>query len=325
MAYYPILAISLVLPFDSLSSILRGFFFGKERMTPHVISHISEQIVRLSFMLFILPTILPKGIVFTTTSLILINVLSEFISSVVLIFFLPKKFKIEKIDLKPNIESGKDVLYTALPTTATRIIGTISYFFEPIILTYVLNLNGYTTNYITTQYGIINGFVMPILLLPGFFTNAISNALLPIISREYAKKNYSYIKRKLKQAILFSLLIGIPSTLIIYLFPEFFLNILYKTTHGALYIKHIAFFFIIYYIEAPLSAFLQATNKATDVMYDNLIGIIFKTVSLFLLCYIKEIGLYGLLISMGINIFITTLRHFIHIKKLFKEKDYSSN
>ena len=39
-AYLPILAISLVLPFDSLSSILRGFFFGKEKMIPHVISNI---------------------------------------------------------------------------------------------------------------------------------------------------------------------------------------------------------------------------------------------------------------------------------------------
>ena len=323
MAYYPILAISLVLPFDSLSSILRGFFFGKEKMTPHVVSHISEQIIRLLFMILVLPSLLSKGIIYTTTSLILINVLSELISSLVLIFFLPKSFKVKRCDLKGNTESTKDVLQTALPTTATRIIGTISYFFEPIILTYVLPLNGYTTNYITTQYGIINGFVMPILLLPGFFTNAISNALLPIISREYARKNYNYIKKKLKQAILFSLLIGAPATLIIYLFPEVFLSFLYKTVHGSLYIKHIAFFFLLYYIEAPLASFLQATNKATDVMYDNIIGIILKTVCLFLLCFIKGIGLYSLLISMGVNILITTIRHIFHIRKLFKEKEYS--
>ncbi|MGN1352614.1 MAG: oligosaccharide flippase family protein, partial [Bacilli bacterium] len=228
-AYLPILAISLVLPFDSLSSILRGFFFGKEKMIPHVISNISEQIVRLLFMIIILPKIIYKGIIFVTTSLILINVLSELVSSLVLIFFLPKQFKIERKDLKPSFTSMGNVLGTALPTTATRIIGTISFFFEPIILTYVLSLNGYSTNYIVTQYGVINGFVMPILLLPGFFTNAISNALLPVISREYSKKNYTYIKRKLKQAIIYSLLIGIPATIIIIMYPDFFLKLLYKT------------------------------------------------------------------------------------------------
>ena len=317
-AYYPILSISLVLPFDSLSSILRGFFFGKEKMVPHVTSNISEQIVRLLFMIFLLPKILPYGLVITTTSLILINVLSELVSSLVLIFFLPKKFKIEKKDIRPNFRSSLNVLETALPTTATRIIGTISFFFEPIILTYVLSLNGYSTSYIVREYGVINGFVMPILLLPSFFTNAISNALLPVISREHAKKNYKYIKKKLQEAIFFSLLVGIPATILIIIFPEFFLNFLYKTNHGIFYIKKIAFVFILYYLELPLASFLQATNMAKEVMYDNLIGIIFKTICLFLLSFIPNIGLYSLLISSAINILITTLRHIKHIKDLFK-------
>lgn len=319
-AYLPILAISLVLPFDSLSSILRGFFFGKEKMIPHVISNISEQITRLLFMILILPKIINRGLMFTTTSLILINVLSEFISSLVLIFFLPKNFKIKKNDLKPSIRSSKNVLETALPTTAVRIVGTISYFFEPIILTYVLGLNGYNNHFIVTQYGVINGFVMPILLMPGFFTNAISNALLPVISKEYTNRNYKYIKRKLKQAIFYSLLIGVPSIILINIYPEFFLNLLYKTTHGASYIKKISFIFILYYIEAPLSTFLLATNQAKEVMYDNFIGIIFKTVALFLLGFIPNIGLYSLLISSGINIFITTIRHLKHVKNVLKKE-----
>ena len=322
-AYLPILAISLVLPFDSLSSILRGFFFGKEKMIPHVVSNISEQIVRLLFMFLILPKLITKGIVFTTTSLILINVLSELVASLVLIFFLPKKFKIEKQDLKPNFNSMGSVLEVALPTTLTRIIGTISFFFEPIILTYVLSLNNYSISYITTEYGVINGFVMPILLLPGFFTGAISSALLPVISREYQTliqmlDVMGFVHEMIKQAIFSSLLIGIPATLIIAMYPDFFLNMLYKTSHGASYIKKIAFIFILFYIEAPLATFLQATNKAKEVMYDNFIGIILKTVFLFLLSFIKGIGLYSLLIASGINILITTTRHIKHIKILFK-------
>ena len=201
----------------------------------------------------------------------------------------------------------------------TRIIGTISFFFEPIILTYILTKNGYTTNYVTTEYGIINAFVMPVLLLPGFFTNAISSALLPVISREYSKGNKSYVKKKLKQAITYSLLIGGISTIIIFLFPNYFLNLLYKTTIGANYIKNISFIFLIYYIEAPLASFLQATNHANLMLYDNLIGVIFKTIFLILLSFIPNIGIYSLLISSGINIFITTIRHIIHIKKVINQ------
>ncbi len=316
-AYLPILSISLVLPFDSLSSMLRGFFFGKEKMTPHVISHLMEQIIRLFLMFLIIPLFKDKGTMIATTALILINVFSEISASLVLIFFLPKKFTIKRIDLKPNFHYLRDVLSVAIPTTSTRIIGTIGYFLEPIILTFVLLKVGYTSSYITTEYGIITAFVMPILLLPSFFTNAISNAMFPIIAREYVKKNLFYIKNKLKQALAFSLIIAIVSLLLINLFPSFLLFFFYKTTLGVDYLRFLSPIFLLYSLEAPLSSFLEATNHAKDAMYDNFLGIIIKTFFLFLLSFLK-IGLYSLLISMIINILIVTIRHIINIKKIIK-------
>lgn len=314
-AYLPILAISLVLPFDSLSSMLRGFFFGKEKMTPHVISHLAEQIVRLLLMFLVIPLFKEKGIVYQTTALILINVISEIASSLVLIFFLPKRFTIKKIDLKPSFHYLKNVLSVAIPTTTTRIIGTIGYFLEPIILTFVLLKCGYTTKFITTEYGVITAFVMPILLLPSFFTTAISNAMFPIISREYVKKNIFYIKKKLWQAINFSLIIALVSIVLINLFPQFLLNFFYKTNLGIDYLRFLSPIFILYSLESPLAAFLEATNHAKWAMYDNLFGIIIKTVILFILSYLK-IGMYGLLISMIINILIVTIRHVLNIRKI---------
>ena len=316
-AYLPILSISLVLPFDSLSSMLRGFFFGKEKMTPHVISHLIEQVVRLILMIFIIPLFSDKSTTTATTILILINVISELFSSLVLIFFLPKRFTIKKIDLKPDFSYLKNVLSISIPTTTTRIIGTIGYFLEPIILTNVLLKVGYDSEFITNEYGIITAFVMPILLLPGFFTTSISNAMFPIISREYAKRNIIYIKKKLKQAIIFSLIIAIISLLFINIFPKFLLNFFYKTDLGVNYLRFLSPIFILYSLESPLSAFLEATNHAKKVMMDNLIGIIIKTISLFILSFTK-IGMYSLLISMIFNILIVTIRHIISIRKILK-------
>ena len=317
-AYLPILAISLVLPFDSLSSMLRGFFFGKEKMTPHVLSHLMEQIVRLILMFLVIPIFKDKGSIYQTTALILINVFSEISASIILIFFLPKKFMIKKIDLKPSFSYLKNVLSVAIPTTTTRIIGTIGYFFEPIILTFVLMKVGYQSSYIVTEYGIITAFVMPILLLPSFFTNAISNAMFPIISREYAKNNKLYIKKKLWQTIYLSLFIAIISIIFINLFPSKLLMFFYKTNLGVNYLRFLSPIFILFSLEAPLSSFLEATGNAKKAMYDNLIGIIIKTLLLYLLSYLK-IGLYSLLISMIINILIVTIRHILNIKKVLRK------
>ncbi len=311
---YPILAIALVLPFDSLSSILRGYFFGKQRMFPHMISLIIEQLVRLSLFILIIPTLLEKSIIYAVTGLILVNMISELSSIIILLFFIPNKKKIRKKEIIPDLSNVKNVLSIALPTTGSRLIGSICYFFEPIILTLSLSAIGYSNDYIVTEYGIIEGYVLPLLMLPNFFTNALSSALMPIISRNYVLGNRKEIRKKLKQVILISLLIGIPSTLILMLNPTFFLNIIYKTTKGGNYLKIIAPFFIILYIQAPFASVLQAINKSKNIMYDNLVGTITKII-LISICSMFKIGLYSFLIAMIANILLVTFLHFKTIKK----------
>ena len=97
--YLPILAIAVVIPFTSLSSICRSYFFGKEKMTPHVISNLIEDIVRLTLMIIGIPYFLPKGLEYAVCYIILSNVISELASILILFLFLPKKLQIKKEDL----------------------------------------------------------------------------------------------------------------------------------------------------------------------------------------------------------------------------------
>lgn len=313
-ALYPILAIAIVLPFDSLSSILRGFFFGKQRMLPHTISLITEQLVRLTLIVLITPTLLEKSIIYAVVGLVAVNMLSELSSIIMLLFFIPNKKNIKKKEIAPDLQNIKNVLSIALPTTGSRLIGSICYFFEPIILTFSLTLMGYSSNYIITEYGVIEGYVLPLLMLPNFFTNALSSALIPVVSRNYVLGNKKEIKRKLKQVVIISLLIGIPLTLTLMINPVFFLNKIYKTIHGGDYLKFIAPFFILLYVQGPFASMLQAMNKSKKIMYDNLIGTSVKIILIFL-CSIFKIGLYGFLIAMIANILIVTSLHFKTIKK----------
>lgn len=312
--YYPILAIGLVLPFDSLSSILRGYFFGKQKMIPHVLSNIFEQIVRLVLIIIITPKLYNINIIYGVTSLVLVNVISEFTSIFVLFFFLPRNFKIKNSDLKIDTSNIKDILNIAIPTTGGRLIGSIGYFLEPIILNISFSISNRGNIF---EYGIVEGYVMNLLLLPGFFTNAISSALLPIVSNLYYKKNISSIKSKLKLSIKISFFIGLVFTIIIILFPEVFLKFIYNTTLGVNYLRFLAPFFLIYYIQAPLASILQAINMSKYIMFDNLFGIIIKLIVMFILSI--YLGIYGFLISMCVNILIVTISHYIHVKNALKK------
>lgn len=316
-AYYSLICIGLVLPFISISSILRGYFFGKQKMFPHVLSNVTEDIARLIALIIGIPIFLKFGLSYAVAFVVLVNIISELTSILILFFFLPKSFKISKEDLKPNKKNIKDVFSIGIPTTASRIIGSIGFFFEPIILTYVLIKIGYTNDFIVTEYGILNGYIMPLVLLPSFFTQAISQALIPSISKAHSKKNYDYINKRVKLAIFLSLLIGVPATIIFELWPEIPLNFIYNTNIGINYLKVLAPICLIHYIQAPLTACLQAMGKAKEAMNGTLAGTIIRIISLYIFSYMK-IGLWGLIISSALNMFYVTIHQYLCIKKALK-------
>lgn len=314
-----ILSIAFILPFISISNMLRSYFFGKQRMYPHVITNVLEDIVRLLIIILFLPYFLKLGIMYATAFIILTNIASELTSIIIFIILLPN-FKISKKELKPDKKSLKELLNICIPTTGSRLIGSIGYFLEPIILTYVLLKAGYTNKYIINEYGIINGYVMPLILLPSFFTSALSNALIPIVSNNYEKHNYKYIKRKIKQAIFYSLLIGIPATIIFLGFPEIPLKYIYNTNQGINYIKFLAPICLLHYIQSPISSSLQAMGKAKISLKGTLYGVIIRTTLLFILCHLK-IGIWGLILATTSNIIFVTLYDLYNVKKVLKNKN----
>lgn len=316
-SYYALICTSLVLPFISISSILRGYFFGKQRMIPHVVSNITEDIVRLIVIAIGIPIFLKNGIEYAVAFIVLSNIFSELTSIFILFFFIPKNFKLEKKDFIPEKKTMKNVFSIAVPTTGSRLIGNIGHFLEPIILTTILLKSGYTNNFLVKEYGIINGYVMPLILLPSFFTVAISQALIPIVSNAYSNNNLKYTKKKIKQACLISLLIGIPATIIFELFPHFLLKFIYNTNEGITYIKFLAPICLLHYIQAPISSSLQAMGKAKDGMMGTLFGMISRTIILMLLCYLR-IGLWSLILATSFNIIFVTIYDYKKLKKYLK-------
>lgn len=310
---YGVISIAFILPFISISNMLRSYFFAKQRMFPHVITNVLEDIVKLIFIIIGLPYFLKLGIEYAIAFIMITNIASELTSIIIFICLLPN-FKMSKSELKPTKKTIKDLFSICIPTTGSRLIGNIGYFLEPIILTYVLLKIGYSNDFIINEYGIINGYVMPMILLPSFFTAALSNALIPIVSNHYEKGNFNYVKRKIKQAIFYSLMIGIPATIIFLAIPEIPLKYIYNTNLGINYIKFLAPICLLHYIQSPISSSLQAMGKAKISMKGTLYGVIIRTTLLFGLCHLK-IGIWGLILATSANIIFVTLYDLYNVKR----------
>ena len=310
-------AMAATLPFISISSILKGYFLGKFKVAPNTISNIFEQLFRIFFLIVILPYFAQKNVMLGVILFILVNVITELISIFTFSLFLPKKAFLHKEGLTVQKNIINRVLFISIPSVSSRFIGNIGFFLEPIILTNLLLFSGYSNNFILTEYAAYNAYAIGLLTLPSFFVSAISQILIPEISKFHAKKETFMIKKRLKQALIYSFLIGLVSSVFILWFRNPLLMILYKTTNGSDYILALAPFFVLFHLEAPLSSTLQALDKSKTAMKITLYGMILKLVLLTILS-LAHIGLYSLVISEIINIIFVVLAHIQVILKYFQ-------
>lgn len=308
-----IFAFAITLPFVSISSVLKGYFAGKQNMIPHATSNIIEQIIRLIIIVIVLPILMKKSVMHAVIGLILLTIISEISSIIVFLFFLPKKINY-RTNIMPSKKHTKDILEISLPTVSSRIIGNIGYFLEPIILTNLLLLSGYPSSYILHEYGVYNAYALALLTMPSFFIQAISTSLLPEISKYYATNNMRLIKKRILQGLKFALLIGLFFDIIIFAFKDQLLFALYNTTSGSNYIKVLAPVFVLFYLEGVLTSSLQALGKAKITMNITLWGVILKLITMSILSLCK-IGIYSLVISEIINILFVVLLNFKYIRK----------
>ena len=307
--YLPIICISLTMPFITISSIIKGYFWGKQNMFPYMLSNFIEQISRITIILLFLNKI--NNNIYKICFIILINIIGEIISQLVMIYFIPKT---KKENIKINKLAIIDTTKICISTTSSKLIGTFAHFLEPILLTNLLLLSGYTKDYIIYEYGVINAYSLSLLLMPQFFTQNMSTSLIPELSKHYSNKNYDMCKKRIKQVLLISSFIGASSTIIIALFPKFFLTLLFKTTEGIDYIRLLSPFMILFYIQYPLANALQALGQNKTAFKISIISSILKLLSITILSFFK-LGMYTLILSIMINLVITTYLYYIEINK----------
>lgn len=322
--YKPILSIAFIIFFTTTSSIQRGFLHGKEDMLPTGIANVVEEMVKILLIIVIFPIIVLKGNIISVMFLILFNIIIELFSISIMSRRIKNKY-LKNDRSKFNIDKNiiKDILKISIPTTMTRLISGIGFFLEPIILTNILLKTGYNLNYITLEYGIINSYVIPLLSLPTFFSSIIASALLPNLTKSYLNKKIDNFNNKLSKLMFLSLFIGLICLIIILIFPEQILGIIYSVNLGINYIYLIGPFFLIVYMQPTLAAAMQAMNKTEKLFKISVTSVIIKYMVL-IVTGLLGFGISSLIFSMITGIIITTSLVLITVLKELNKRPFRS-
>ena len=305
-------AIILILPFVSISAIIRGFLYGKENMVYSSYSNILEEIVKILLIVFLIPIFINKSKVLSVSAIILFNIITEIVSIFYLKYKINKLYYIKKGKLKINVL--KDIFKLSITTTFIKVLGTIGYFLEPIILLKLLMNTGLSKEYITTEYAIISSYIIPLLNMPTFFTGILATVYLPNLTKLFNSKKEKEFDKKVISLSFLSIIIGIICIIFIIIFQDFLLEKIYNLNVTRNYINQIAPVFLFLYIQPILSIAIQASNKITKLFYIVIISLILKYLVLFIFTSL-QFGIISFLIYISAGIIINTISMIILIIK----------
>ncbi len=323
-AYIVLLAAIPVIPIASISSVLRGYFQGKHNMIPTAASQLLEQVVRMVLVVVMTLSFLDMGVEYATAGAVASIIFGEIAGLLYIIWQYRRGSRqtAEKLvstrllaSLKQSQENLWQLLSVSFPVTMSRLVGSMGYVLEPMVVPFALVYAGFQIAEATSLYGQFAGMAVPLLLFPTFLTYSMSVSLVPAVAEAAFQKNARLVHRRIYQSMRISLVIGAPCTVLLYVFAEPLCQLLYGDARVGILLKEMAPFSVFLFFQAPLAAALQGLDQANLVFRNTLISAVVKTIAMFLITAQPSFGIHGAVIALNLGITLTTMLHFASLMK----------
>lgn len=314
-----IIASIFVIPLTSISSIIKGYFIGIDEIKLTSVSQIFEEMGRLFFIIILL-TISNRYSPQVKASIAVFSLCIGEIFQILYMSLFYKNTTINKIHnfFKIKIENNnytKEILKISLPMTLAKLIGSFTYFLEPIIFINIMSKNNFTNEIITLEYGILNSYALPLLLMPGFISITLSNILIPNLGRSIQEKNKNSAIKNIMKISLLCFIIGFFISLTFSLFSNQITTLIYGKAYGEKILKNYSMFFIIYYLETPLITSLNLFSLASKALLSTIISSIIRLILSMVL--INFYYLDGLIIAIIISTYINVILNLFFLIRFF--------
>ena len=284
--------IAISLPFSSVTTSLTGYFAGVRRVIKSSFGQIVSVFVKILLCLYFLQLIQPSQIELACTLLILANTISE-IADFLLTYFL---YVLDKRKLKNTTNAQKNylqrILHISLPVAVTSYVRSGLSTLKQLLIPICLEKNSSSCNNAFSQYGLIAGMTMPILLFPSVIINSFANLLIPEFARYKEKQDYSSMNEII--VLIFNLVAFIFLT-----FSEEISYLIYQNFDIVPYLKILCPLIIFMYLDNIIDSMLKGLDKQIGVMFCNIFDLFSSIIFIYTLLPIY--GIHGYLIVLYIS------------------------
>ena len=190
------------LSFTALYTVIRGSFWGNRRFFAYSVVELFEEISMVTIgvvLILVVPSHLPN----VNKAAIAVFV-SHFLSFIVaLVYYLIKggRFASPKGEFLPMLKSS-------MPVTSMRAISSLISSLISVIFPMRLIASGVSSARAMSEYGVVYGMVMPVLMLPSTLIGSIALVLVPELAESYYKKDREKVADLVKKSLNTTLLIS---------------------------------------------------------------------------------------------------------------------
>ena len=294
--------ICFALPLISVTSAVSGYFTAVRRVYKTVIGQFLEQTSKI-IAIIVLFNIHQSNNSIQNMCFILIlgDVISEIVSFIYLVIVYI--FDIKKYFLTINFPNKEIYLFKIfrilLPISITSCIKSAISTLKQLLIPTSLQKSGKNINEALSDYGIISGMAMPIVLFPASFLAAVSSLLIPEFSRYYVKEDYHKIKLYTDKLIVGSFLFACILTLFFAILGDNLGILIYHNNDVGIYIKLFSLLIPFMYVDIIIDNILKGLDAQANVMIINIIDLTVST--LFILIFVPILGIKGYIFSIFIS------------------------
>ena len=312
----PLRILALSLPFVSLSAALNGYMTAARKMSRYSLIQLAEQLVKIGMTVFLIGKRLAPS-----TETAMAKVCEAITVSEICSFFLALFCYISDIYREKMKKTGKKgfikrMARLAVPDAFGAYIRSALNTVEHLLIPIGIRKSGASTDRAFSDYGIVQGMALPVVLYPSSILGVLSGLLVPEIAECKVKNNLvqqNYIiNRVLNAAIVFSM---ITATVMI-VFPEELSLAIYKSTDAAYFIALIAPLIPIMYLDMTTDGMLKGLDKQLDIMKINVLDSVLCVVLVFLL--VPKIAVDGYIVTIYAAEIINFLFSFYKLGKSAK-------
>lgn len=324
-----VIALSPSIFIVSITSVLRGYFNGREKISVTANSQTIEQILKTALTILMVEFISrisnQNTVVMVAGAAITATIASSFSLIYLYVFYIKNKKEIWKDVItsttQPKESVGKiirNILYITIPIAITSLISAANKTIDAFTVVNIMS-EFMEAEDAKLQYGILTGKVEGLVVLPYSFNIAFAITLIPAIAASQATGEMEKAKKRIKFSILATILISLPCTAVLFVFAEPILKLLFPNAYlGKTMLKLCSLSIVFVAITQTIGGILQGLKKVKEPAIAAGIGALVKLVLNLILVPIKELNINGAIISTIISHIVIFIISFYYLQKNLK-------